>query len=447
MNTTTPTNTSTPVAPFPEGVARVLSYLANLIDGTIELRGVGIGVREFAASFLQVPLTQVVITSADLAPMAFQLTALAFADDLATHGPVAVIGDDQEEPPLWTSIDLGDETLRIPVQLAAAFAAGTLLPCPVVVAARKDHNDNLSIVVYARTGDGAAAEAYISDLRRRGRDRTNPFRNRTLASHFHPQLGLSFRAATPVAATREDIVLPDAIWRDVDRNVHGLLGAWAQLHAAGLSANRGVLLAGPPGTGKTAICRVLATELAGQATVVFADASSVSHAIGMLYAELRHLSPAVIVLEDVDLVVSHRYHGGGSTLIDFLLALDGAMSTHSGVVTIATTNDVAAIDPAARRASRFDAVIDVPAPDLVGRAAILERYLARVACADDVDVRAVAAATPGCTGADLRELVSEAVLHVEADGGDAYGGTIDAALLLRLARTSRGRSVGSSQYL
>jgi SpoVK/Ycf46/Vps4 family AAA+-type ATPase len=249
-----------------------------------------------------------------------------------------------------------------------------------------------------------------------------------------------------VSATRDDIVLPDAIWREVDRNVHGLLASWPTLHAAGLSANRGVLLAGPPGTGKTALCRVIATEVAGNATVVFADASSVSHAIGYLYAELRHLAPAVVVLEDVDLVVSHRYHGGGSTLIDFLLALDGAMSTHAGVVTIATTNDVAAIDPAARRASRFDAVIDVPAPDLAGRAAIIERYLAGVEH-DEIDVRAVAAACAGCTGADLRELVSEAVLHVLADRRGTEGGTIDHALLLRLARRSRGRSVALSHYL
>jgi hypothetical protein len=125
-------------------------------------------------------------------------------------------------------------------------------------------------------------------------------------------------------------------------------------------------------------------------------------------------------MEDVDLVVGDRNQGASGSLLDFLVALDGAMSDHVGVVTIATTNDVGAIDPAAKRASRFDVVIDVPHPDETGRAAILERYLRDVPGA--VRIERVVAATAGFSGADLRELVSDAVLHLAARGADVDPG-------------------------
>jgi hypothetical protein len=431
-------------APLPLDVARHLSYLAHLIDDTIELRGVGIGTREFAAAFLRIPLTDVVITSAGFRPMAFALAALAFAEDLETHEPAAVIGMDQEEPPQWTALDLGDTSPRIPIALGAAFGAGALLPCAIVVAVHKDYQDNLGISAYTAAADARAGQGYLDDLRARGRARTNPFRNRTLESTWHPHLGLWFRVATPAAASRDDVVLPAAIWRDVDRNVHGLFAALERLRAAGLSCNRGVLLAGPPGTGKTALCRVLAAELAGHVTVVFCDASSIGSSIRELYRELEHLAPALVVIEDIDLVVGHRHQGGGQALVEFLLALDGAMSGHRGVVTVATTNDLAAIDPAARRSARFDQVIDVPPPDERARAAILARYLGGHAPA--VDLARIARATSGFTGADLRELVSSAVLHVAEADRIGEGLALDTDLLFALARASR-RAAPAGQYL
>jgi hypothetical protein len=84
--------------PYPADVAQVLSYLANLIDRSIDVRGVGVEVRHFAAGFLGVPLTELVATTEQLRTMAFQLAALSFADQLAAFPPAAVIGDDTETP-------------------------------------------------------------------------------------------------------------------------------------------------------------------------------------------------------------------------------------------------------------------------------------------------------------------------------------------------------------
>jgi SpoVK/Ycf46/Vps4 family AAA+-type ATPase len=113
------------------------------------------------------------------------------------------------------------------------------------------------------------------------------------------------------------------------------------------------------------------------------------------------------------------------------------------VVTVATTNDPASIDAAAKRAARFDRVVDVPPPDAAGRAAILTRYLRRLP--GSVDATRVAAATDGATAADLRELVTLAVLHSSRQAGDGSG-AVGTDLLLRLAQDA-GYQVPTGQYL
>lgn len=428
---------------FPTDTARTLSMLAHLIDDAITVRGVGFGVREWAAAFLGVPVTELVTTTIAPSVLDTVLASLALAGDLEAHPPVGVIGCDQEEPAEWERLELGELVARIPVALAARFAPGTLLDAPVVVEVENPYRaPGLRFRVHSRPGDAEVAAAYLDDLLARGRDLDNPFRGRVLETVF-TQIGLSFRVVGPVAAGRDDVVVPARVWEVLDRNVTGLFAGLDRLRGAGLATNRGILLTGPPGTGKTALCRVLAAELAGSATVVFCDATSVQHALPLLYRELRRLGPSVVVMEDVDLVIGDRAGGASSALLDFLLALDGAMSEHEGVVTIATTNDPGSLDAAACRSARLDVVVEVPPPSAEGRAAILERYLRDVTVdsagidGSGVDVVRVAAATEGLTGADLRELVSDAVLHVVAAEQAGQVAAVDTAALLRLAAARR----------
>jgi ATP-dependent 26S proteasome regulatory subunit len=300
--------------------------------------------------------------------------------------------------------------------------------------------------VHSRSGDADAARAWLDGLLERSR-RDNPFRGRALEAVVAGCTGLRFRVLDLDAVGRADVVLPAAVWDEVDRNVHGLFAARARLAAAGLAENRGLLLAGPPGTGKTLLTRVLAAELPAGVTVVFCDGKAVAGTVRQLYAELEHLAPALVVMEDIDLVVADRHRGSMSTgpLVDFLLALDGAVSRHRGVVTVATTNDPAAIDAAAKRAARFDRLVEVPPPDAVGRAAILTRYLRSLPGSADIDVARVAAATDGATGADLRELVTLAVLHTSRHCA-ADEGAVTTDLLLRLAAEA-GYQLPIGQYL
>lgn len=437
---------SVPDAPrpsYPIEVAQALSYLANLIDESIQLRGIGTGVREWAAGFLRVPVTDMAVAVRQLSPMHSQLLALAFAEDLdAQQPPVAMIGSDQEEAPIWVTLELGEAKPRVPCWLAAAFPGGTLRPHPMVVQVSSPSGaPGLVLTTYTRPQDASSATAYLEELQQRSKRGTNPFRNRTLETVF-TRMGLTFRVVDTRATARADVVLPDRIWHAMDRNVKGTFHAVDRLRSAGLATNRGILLAGPPGTGKTALCRALACELQGDVTVVFCDAATIERSVRELYKELVHLAPALVVMEDVDLVVGDRNQGARGALLEFLVALDGAMSDHAGVVTIATTNDVKAIDPAAKRSARFDVVIDVPAPDTIGRAAILDRYLRGLSA--DVDVARIAGATAGMTGADLRELVSDAVIH--ASDSSRLGNSdaeesddVTTALLLRLANERRRR--------
>jgi len=421
-------------APLPRDVTRVLSYLAHVLDARVGLR-TDLDAGEFAASHLGVPRGEVVTTTAQLSGLGFQLAALTFGRDLEDHPPVAIVGATGSDAPRYEILELGAERRRIPYELTVAFAAGTLAACPLVVAFEpEDWRDTSVLSVHSRGGDADAGRAWLDGLLERSR-RDNPFRGRALEAVAAGCTGLRFRVLDLEAVPRADVVLPSRVWDEVDRNVHGLFAASDRLAAAGLAENRGLLLAGPPGTGKTLVTRVLAGELPAGVTVVFCDAKAVAGTVRALYAELEHLAPALVVMEDIDLVVADRHRGAMSTgpLVDFLLALDGAVSNHRGVVTVATTNDPSAIDAAAKRAARFDRLVEVPPPDAPGRAAILTRYLRSLPGAAAVDVARVAAATDGATGADLRELVTLAVLHSsrQCDGDDE--GAVTTGLLLRLA--------------
>src|SRR5262249_25101238 len=151
--------------------------------------------------------------------------------------------------------------------------------------------------VFSRASDAGRARTYLDELLRLGRERTNPFLGRVLETTWHDPMGLGLRGRSIGGADRGGLVLPDRGWRALDRNVHGFFRALLVLESAGLARNRGLLLEGPPGTGKTAVCRVLARELEG-CTVLFCDSSAVERSVRELYRMVAELSPALVVMED-----------------------------------------------------------------------------------------------------------------------------------------------------
>lgn len=195
---------------------------------------------------------------------------------------------------------------------------------------------------------------------------------------------------------------------------------------------KGVLLVGPPGTGKT----LLAKAVAGEAKVPFFSISGsefVEMFVGVGAARVRDLfqqahekAPAIIFIDELDALGRARGIGpfaGGhdekeQTLNQLLVELDG-FDSRSGLVILAATNRPEILDPALLRAGRFDRQVLVDRPDKKGRIEILNVHMKKVRVAPDVAPDAVAALTPGFTGADLANLVNEAALLATRRGGDA----------------------------
>lgn len=209
--------------------------------------------------------------------------------------------------------------------------------------------------------------------------------------------------------TRDDLLLPGHVWETVDKHVHGSLAMSETLAAAGLASSAGVLCVGPPGTGKSQLARIVAAEVRGRATVLMATSWAVQRFLTPLFRLAGQLAPSVVVIDDLDLVVGSR-GAGAEQLHGFLGSMDEVMASREGVVVLASTNAPGSIDPAAIRASRFDAVIEMKAPGPQGRYRILERYLAAF---PDLDLGRVVRATDGATGADLRDLARRAYLSSE----------------------------------
>jgi cell division protease FtsH len=225
-----------------------------------------------------------------------------------------------------------------------------------------------------------------------------------------------------VRVTFDDVAGIDEVEAEINEIVDFLKNP-DKYRRVGARAPKGVLLAGAPGTGKT----LLARATAGEAEVPFFSASAsefIEMIVGVgasrvreLFTEARKVAPAIIFIDEIDTI--GRSRGGAravgghdereQTLNQILTEMDG-FSGSEGVVVLAATNRPDVLDPALLRPGRFDRQIMVHPPDHKGRVEILKVHTRKVPLASDVDLQAVASATPGMTGADLANLVNEAAL-------------------------------------
>ncbi len=193
--------------------------------------------------------------------------------------------------------------------------------------------------------------------------------------------------------------------------------------AIGAKIPKGVLLVGPPGTGKTLIARAVA----GEADVQFLSVSGsdfVELYVGVGASRVRDLfeqakkgAPSIVFIDEIDAVGRRRGAGlgGGNdereqTLNQLLVEMDG-FGSNEGVIVMAATNRQDILDPALLRPGRFDRQIYISPPDVNGREAILKVHAKEKMLADDVDLKVIAHATGGFTGADLANLLNEAALY------------------------------------
>jgi len=184
----------------------------------------------------------------------------------------------------------------------------------------------------------------------------------------------------------------------------------------------GILMAGPPGTGKT----LLAKAIAGEANVPFFSISGsdfVEMFVGVgasrvrdLFEQAKKNAPCLVFIDEIDAVGRRRGAGIGGghdereqTLNQLLVQMDG-FEGNAGIVVIAATNRPDVLDPALLRPGRFDRQVVVDLPTLEGRLEILKVHAAKVTVAPGTDLRRIARGTPGCSGADLANIVNEAAL-------------------------------------
>ncbi len=220
----------------------------------------------------------------------------------------------------------------------------------------------------------------------------------------------------------------------------------ARFQALGAPAPTGVLLAGPPGCGKT----LLARAVAGQSGAPFVSMAGAhcpqAAAVRELFAQARRLAPAVCFIDDVDALGSHGEGEGASSrereqaLNQLIIEMD-ALERSSGVVVIAATNRPQTLDPALLRRGRFDRHIAVQRPDAAGRRAILAIQAKGRPLSPEVDLDQVAARTAGFTGADLADLVDEAAVLTVRSGVGHIGSTQISEAISRVLRGRRRRSV------
>jgi hypothetical protein len=278
------------------------------------------------------------------------------------------------------------------------------------------HMPNVRVEV---TGRQDVAEIFLRRLVHRT-EHGQAFRGRVLSLEQDCYGRLSVRFHHLPQIDRDQIILPEALLRRVERHTLSFSKHADVLKSAGRHLKRGVLLYGRPGTGKTLTAIYLAARMPGR-TVLLISGGGVS-AIGTACRLARLLQPATVILEDVDLIGTERQHqtvGANALLFELLNEMDG-LADDVDVLFVLTTNRPDVLEPAlAARPGRIDQAIEVPLPDADCRRRLFELY-SRGMTVELADPDKFVARTEGVTGAFIREWLRKAAVFAaeEAAGSE-----------------------------
>jgi hypothetical protein len=262
----------------------------------------------------------------------------------------------------------------------------------------------------------AAAQEVLAELDEL-RGRLNVYRGHLLDVGMTPMGGVNLAFMDPPDLERSQVVLPQVVLDRVERHAVAIAEHRQALLDAGQHLKRGLLLFGPPGTGKTHTTRYLLGRMTHATRLVLTG--RVLHAVGSVAELARDLAPSVIVLEDVDLVAEDRTFGMGANpvLFDLLDAMDGA-APDADLLFLLTTNRADLLEPAlAARPGRVDIAVEIPLPDEEARGRLLALYGRDVLLTlSERELRDAVERTDGVTASFLKELIRRAVLESLLDG-------------------------------
>jgi hypothetical protein len=244
-------------------------------------------------------------------------------------------------------------------------------------------------------------------------------------SDFDPRVGGAVFLERPDVAA-DDVVLPDGVLTAISRHVVGIGTHRDRLRAAGRHLKRGVLLYGPPGTGKTLTVRHLLATTPGTTAVLLTGPSI--HFVSEATDLARAMQPAIVVLEDIDLIAQERGRFGPQPLLFAVLdALDG-LAGDADVTFVMTTNRVELLERAlAERPGRVDLAVEIPLPDAVARARLFRLYAQGLPLSDEA-IESAAHRSAGVTASFSKELMRRVVLTAAEADRDVRDDDLSAAL-------------------
>jgi ATP-dependent 26S proteasome regulatory subunit len=284
------------------------------------------------------------------------------------------------------------------------------------------------LTVQALGRDPEATRGLLHDVRTL-MDELDVFRGQVLTIEADRYGGRSVHFLERPRLSADELVLPDGVLERIERHVVGPTQHRDALLARERHLARGLLLWGPPGTGKTHTIRYLAGQLTG-ATVIILSGPSLG-LVGAFGNLARRLTPAVVVLEDVDLVAQERTFGPGRSspvLFELMNEMSG-LAEDADVAFVLTTNRPDVLEPAlAARPGRVDLAVEIPLPDAAARRRLVALY-ARGLGLDEAVEDEVVRRTEGATASFFRELFRKAALAaIEAHRDGVEGADVLAAL-------------------
>lgn len=350
--------------------------------------------------------------------------------DLLRPARVTALGDFAGIEPAAAcdaELEVAPGELRRGLRRGVALATFEGQPVVALLALVEDSLD-ASFRVEAAAADASLAERFLRALVEWERARS-VLRGRLIRPRVDYHDEVTEATIVPHRATVWDqLVLPDDLIARLRREVFEYVQRAPALAANGLELKRGVLLHGPPGTGKSLVCNLLVSQLKGFTTLLLTGDQLARP--GPAFALARKLAPAMILFEDVDLVAAGRDGQRSGVLGALLNELDGVPSNEQ-VLFVFTTNRADVLEEAlAQRPGRVDLVIEFPPPAAALRRRLLKLY-ARKAHLDEAALDPIVEATDGATPAFLRELMKQTIFDAVLAGEvDAQGlARVDAARL------------------